>query len=338
MAKQDSKAESIYNLSGYISDKRLAPIYFFFGEDLYTISNAVKVIAKLAEKMVGSEFDKQVIEATKETNIAQIVDEASAFPFGGEKKLVIVKNFENINEKKTFAEYVNNPADFTILIISQSGKKLDLSKEPYVSLNKRKYIFQAMELRGAELVQWVMRETKKLNMKMSQDNAWAMVDMIGENKALLEMNLLKFANYIKPGEEITPGTIEKLTSITKEFTVFNLQDAVGAGNKARALKIAYNLIGNGKDPIFIVTMLAKFVNTVARSIELSARKISKYQAAQEADVSSYYYENCLKARFLMSHQRLAKAGEALLWADTTIKSTSLDSKSLTTILISRMMG
>lgn len=337
MAKQEIQAESIYNLSNYISEDKIAPIYFFFGEDSFTISKAVKLVSDISGKMVASEFDRQVIDVTKETTISQIIDEASAFPFGGSKKIVIVKNFENIGERKSLANYVNDPADFTILIISQAGKKLDLSKEPYASLHKKQYIFHAKELRGSELNSWIVRESKKMGMVITADNAMALIDMIGENKALLEMNLLKFTNYVAEGEEITPETIQKLSSDTKEFTVFDLQDAIGAGNKAKALKIAYNILSHGKDPIYIVTMLIKFINTVAMSMELSSKN-QDFQAAKKAGVSYYYYKNCTKARFLKSHNRLAAAAEALLWADTTIKSSNLDSKTLTTILITRMMS
>ncbi len=338
MAKKELQAESIYNLSGYVGEDKLAPIYFFFGEDSFTISQAVKKVSSIAEKMIASEFDKQIIDITKDISIAQIIDEASAFPFGGSKKLVIAKNFENIGERKSLAEYVNNPADFTILVITQSGKKLDLSKEPYASLYQKQYIFHAKELKGAELNQWIVREAKSLGMSITLDNAMVLVDMIGENKALLEMNLLKFTNYIKKGDEITPESITELSSATKEYTVFDLQDAIGAGYKPRALEIAYNILGHGKDPIYIVTMLSKYINTVARSMELSAQRVPEFQASKMAEVSYYYYKNCAKARFLKSHTRLAKASEALLWADSTIKSSNIDAKSLTTILISRMMG
>ena len=37
---------------------------------------------------------------------------------------------------------------------------------------------------------------------------------------------------MEEGEEINPETIEKLTSLTKEYSIFNLQDAMGKGDKA----------------------------------------------------------------------------------------------------------
>ncbi|MBN1300974.1 MAG: DNA polymerase III subunit delta [Melioribacteraceae bacterium] len=335
MAAKKNNTESVYNLSNYLNENSLLPIYFFFGEDSFTISKAVAKVLEIAEKKITSDFDKQIIETSKESIVSDIVDEASAFPFGGEKKIVLVKNFENISERKTFAEYVNNPAEFTILIISQFGKKLDDSKEPYLSLCKQGYIFEAHELKGVELNQWIRREVKSLDMKISEENAWTLIDLVGENKSLLQMNLLKFADYI-PGEEITPESIEKLTSVTKEFNIFHLQDAISSGNKSKSLEIALNLLHNGNDPVYIVTMLSKYLNTVAKSIELSSKKMSEAEAAKAAGVSYFYYKNCTKARFLKSHKRLYQISEALLSAEKSIKTSSSNSKTILTVLISDM--
>ena len=337
MANQSISSQSIYNLGSTISKGSLQPIYFLFGEDSFTISNTIKEISKVADEFVASEFDKQTINATKETKISAIIDEASAFPFGGQKKLFLVKNFENVNDKKQLSTYVEDPAEFTILIISQAGKKLDISRDPFKALARKGFLFEAHELKGSELINWTVRECKKLGLIISPDNAWSLIDLIGESKALVEMNLLKFSNYLEKGQEITPETIDKLTSLTKEYNIFNLQDAVGVGNKSKSIEIAYNLISNGNDAIYIVTMLSKFVNTIARSLELSQKRLSEYNASKEANVSYYYYKNCLKANYLRNHERLYNASGALLWADKTIKTTSMDSKTIVTILITRIL-
>jgi DNA polymerase-3 subunit delta len=338
MAKDLITSHSIYNLPKVLSEGNFQPIFFLFGEDSFTISNAIKEISKAVETEIASEFDKQVIDANKETKVSSIIDEASAFPFGGNKKLVVVKNFENVNDKKQFVSYIQNPAEFCSLIISQAGKKADLKKEPFKSLAEKGYLFIAQELKGTELINWIIRECSKLGIKINQDNAWGLVDLIGENKGLIEMNLLKFSNYLQPGDEISPETIEKLTSLTKEYNIFNLQDAIGRGDKTKSIEIAFNLIKNGNEPIYIVTMLTKFVNTIARALELSQKKISEYNASKEANVSYFYYKNCLKATYLRNFRQLHKAAESLLWADKTIKTTSIDSKTVITILISRILN
>lgn len=338
MAQNKNQSESIYNLKNYLPPDKVLPLYFFFGEDTYTISNSVEVVSQSVSDLIESEFDRVIIDASKDMNVAQIVDTASAFPFGGRKKLLIVKNFEKISEKKSFAEYVNNPAEFTIMIVTQIGKKVDTRREPFNSLTKNGYLFEAHELRGADLNFWVMKKAEEIGISISQENAQAFVDIVGEHKALLEMNLQKLFDYLGEKKEVTGENIEKLAAATKEYTIFNLQDAIGSGNKAQALKIIFNLIDNGQELVYIISMLAKFVGTIAHNFDLSRQRISDFEAAKLADVSFFYYKKCRDAKYLHSHIRMKNAARALFNADIAVKTSSADSKSIGTILISEIMN
>ncbi len=329
-------SESIYNLKNYLPPEKELPVYFFFGEDTYTISESVEAVTQSFSDAVESDFDRSVIDASREMSVAQIIDAASAFPFGGGKKLLIVKNFEKIGEKKSLAEYINNPAEFTVMIITQIGKKVDYRREPFNSLTKRGFLFEAHEQRGADLNFWVMKKAKEIGLSISQDNSQALVDIIGEHKSLLEMNLEKLYDY--SGEnEVTTENIEQLTAVTKEYSIFNLQDAIGSGNKPEALKILYNLLDNGQELVYIISMLTKFISTVAHNFDLSRQKISEFEAAKLANVSFFYYKKCRDAKFLQSHNKLRNAAIALLNADTAVKTTSSDSKSIGTVLVSELM-
>lgn len=338
MAKSNGQSESIYNLTKHLVKDNIYPIYFFFGEDSYTIEKAVKKVAAFVEPFIESDFDKETIELAKDSNVSQIVDLASSFPFGGNKRMLIVKSFESISDKKSFADYVNDPSDFSILIITQSGKKLDPSREPYSSLVEKGWLFEAHELKGANLQSWIVNRAKELKLSITPDNAYLMIDLIGENKALIEMNLQKIYDYLGDGKEITVDVIKEHTSVTKEYNIFNLLDAVGKGNKKESLAVAYNLIDSGFEMTQIIAMLTRFVTTIAQSIELGAKKLSIFQAAKEAGVSEYYYKNCANARFLKSHSRLRNASKALLDADITLKSTATDPKSIVSVLLSKMLN
>jgi DNA polymerase-3 subunit delta len=286
---------------------------------------------------IESDFDRVVIDASREMNVAQIIDTASAFPFGGGKKLLIVRNFEKISEKKSLAEYINDPAEFTVMVITQIGKKVDGKREPFSSLINKGYLFEAHEQRGADLNFWVIRKGKQIGLTINGDNAQALVDIIGEHKSLLELNLQKLYDYLGKEKEVTADNIEQLTAVTKEFSIFNLQDAIGSGNKSEALKILYNLLNNGQELVYIISMLTKFVGTIAHSFDLSSQKISEFEAAKMANVSFFYYKKCREAKYLQSHNKLRDAAKALLNADSAVKTTSSDSKSIGTLLISEIM-
>ena len=164
-------------------------------------------------------------------------------------------------------------------------------------------------------------------MVLSQDNARALIEIAGENKALLEyIQLQKMQNYLGDRKDISYEDITNITSISKEFSIFDLQYAIGIGEKTKALKIAFNLLDAGVEIVFIINMLSKFVLSVAQITELSKSHISDYEAPKLAGISYGYYINCKKARFLMSDEKLLNSSRALLNADLAVKTSVSDPK------------
>ncbi|MGD8777951.1 MAG: DNA polymerase III subunit delta [Ignavibacteria bacterium] len=337
MSKNRPQVPSIYDITKYLKNDNFLSIYFLCGEDFYSIDKAVKLIQKSVEHLIASDFDREVISAEKKQSINSVIDIASAFPFGGEKKILVLKNFENISDKKAFENYAKNPAEHTILVISYYSKVNDFSKEPFNSLLKKNYLFEAKELRGEEWVNWLVRLAEREGIKLKHQHAKTIIDIVGEDKALLENQIAKFSNFLNEGESITDEVINKLASATKENNIFQLLDELGKRNKSGALDISFNLLSNGIEPVFILSMLTKYITTISHIFDLTKRKVSDNEGAKSAGVSYYYYLNCKKARYFLSKDRLLNASRALLDADLSIKTSNADKYTVLTILISEML-
>lgn len=336
MAKKE--LPSVADLLKYLSKEKALPVYFLCGEDQYSIDAAVESIEKFVAPQIFSDFDKETFSSEKGQNLSQILDAAYSFPFGGGKKLIILKNFEKFNDKKELNGYLAMPPEFTTLVIIQSNKVTDPSKEPYSILLDKHFLFEARLAAGEELIEWVIKNCKNVEINFTRENAQALLDIVGEDKALLEMQIQKFENYFAGKKEITFEEVKTISSPTKEYSIFNLQDAIGQGDKVKALEVAYNLLDSGVEMVFIVNMLAKFTLTIAQMTELLRSSVSDFEAAKLAGVSYGYYMNCKRARFLMDDKRLLNASRALLNADLLVKTTATDHKTILLILISEMMG
>ena len=324
---------SIYEIPEFTTPEKLLPVFFICGEDTYAIDGAVRKLVESIEPLIGSDFDKEIITADKKIHAQQIVDLALSFPFGGKKKLIVVKELGNIEDKKILSEIINDPPDFLYLIITQAGKVNATKVEPYASLHKKKFIFEAVKLRGDELADWLMKHSKKNKITLSYENAIALIEIVGDEKSLLENQLRKFYDNVGEGGEITFEIITNLASSTRKYTTFHLQDEVGRGNKTKALEIAYNLLESGTDLGQIISMLTRFCLLNAQSIELSKKNISLPEAA-----NFYYYKNSTKSNIFKDKGRLLKAAEALYKADLTVKTSSVDPKTVVAVLISEMVS
>ncbi|KUO63335.1 hypothetical protein APF79_10055 [bacterium BRH_c32] len=337
MSKSQS-IPSIFDTLKTLSKDKLLPVYLLSGDDDFLISEIATKINDFAETLIESDFDKESFSIDKSDNFSSILDLAIAFPFGTGKKVITVKNFEKVSDKKLLSEYISNPAEFTCLILTNFGKISSPLKEPFIELANKGFLFETPKKDTRGLVSWILHRSGELNFKISEENALLVAEIVGEEKGLIEMQLRKYSDYIGGGGNIDAETINKLTSTTKEYTVFNLQDQIAAGNKSKALEIAYNLLDGNYEIVQIITMITKFISTVAQVHELAPLHQNDFAAAKIANVSPYYYINCKKGVRVFSHKRLMKSAQALLSADLMVKTTASDPKTIITLLLSEILS
>ncbi len=337
MSRAKEQVPSIYSLLTDLSKLEIKPIYFLFGEDHFLINIAIKSIEKEASRFISSDFDREVITADKKESIINLIDLAYTFPFGTNKKILVVKSFENYNNKKQLNPYIQSPSDSTILVIANYGSISNLSSDPYKILIEKHFLYEAKELKGVELENWVKKRCGELQIGMSNENAKTIIEIVGEDKSLLEMQLIKIKDYLGDRKEITNDDIKNLSSATKEYSIFDLLNAIGKGDKIKSLKVIYNLLDSGKDMVFIISMLTKYLTVTAQSLELRQRGLNDFDASQAIGVSKYYYINCKNASFFRNENRILNAFNILFNADLTLKTTAIDSKTLATTLLTDIL-
>ncbi|HEX2963278.1 MAG TPA: DNA polymerase III subunit delta [Ignavibacteriales bacterium] len=336
MAKSKVPVPSIYTIGKFLKKETFLPVYFFFGEDSYSIENAARAVEVALQPYLSSDFDKEVISGRERTAM-EVIDAASAFPFGSEKKLMIVKDFDELKgDKKKLKAFVENPPSFTTVVFTKLGNITNVEAEPYFTFLKKGYLFEANELKGNELASWIVKYAAKKSKVISPENAALLIDTVGENRSLIEMQLQKIFAYLGEGREITREVIFNISSALKEFTIFDLQNALGAGNKTKALETAYNLLDKGKEVLFIISMLNRYFTAVAQVPELTRSNVPDNEAARIIGTHPFYYKDYKKAAMYYRDQRLLRIARALFKADLTVKTSSADPKTVITILLAEI--
>jgi DNA polymerase-3 subunit delta len=314
----------------------LKPIYYFFGEDYYLLQSALSTIETVSLPLISSDFDRETFYGD-DKNLSDVLDFASAFPFGSEKKLLIFKQFEKIRDKKPLKEYANSPVDFTVLVIIHSGTISNLDSEPYKSLSEHNFIFEAKALRGITLIKWLINHIEIKGKSISEETAQMLVDISGESRNMLESQLEKIITFMNDEKEITLDHVQSLSTSLKQHTIFDLQNALGRRENDKAIQIAFNLLDNGAEPVFIVAMLTRYFTGISRVHELNKLNLPLQQAARYAGTHHFFYKDYQKARTLYSDADIANVFHALLKADLSIKTTTADGKNVITILLSEIL-
>lgn len=336
MAKSKINVPPISEAVKGLKKGELLPIYFFFGEDSYSIENSVKLLEEKASSFISNEFDKETFYGEDKT-ILDVIAFASSFPFGSEKKLIIVKEFEKIKDKKNLLSYTKLPADFSILVLINQGEVSNLDSEPFKTLIAKGFAFEAKEMKGRNLIEWLISFANAKGKILTPENAQILIDISGEDRSILESQLEKIFTFMGEDKEITIESIRSLSTALKEYNIFDLQNALGKKNKAESLKIAFSLLDHGAEPTFIVHMLTRYFSALSRISELQGKKLPDQVAAKILGTIPYYYKDYINARNLYSDKELYRAVQSLLKADISIKTTTIGNKSIIALLISEIL-
>ncbi len=336
MAKSKIKAPSINQIAEDLNTGRIFSVYYLFGEDSFSIDASLELISKSVRPFIASEFDKEVFYGDEKT-LVEILDYAAAFPFGSEKKLIIVKEFEKIRDKKGLISYAKSPPDFTVLVLIHNGKISNLDSEPFKTLAERNYLFEAKELKGENLIDWVVSYVQNSGKSIDRENARLLVEISGENRDMLESQLEKISVFLGDKKEITINTIKDLSTSLKEYNIFDLQNALSKKDKQETLKIAFKMLDKGAEPTFIIYMLTRYFTGLSRINELKGKKIPEQAAARIVGTHPYYYKDYLKARTIYSDKDLFRIVKSLLKADLSVKTTSTDNKSIISVLLAEIL-
>jgi len=334
MAK--SKAPSILEVLPEIKKKKFKPLYYFFGEDSYNLSTTLSTLESSFTPMLQSDFDKEIIYS-EDKSVGDILGHASSFPFGSERKLIIVKEAEKLKDKKPLKDYADSPVDFTVIAFFHNGFITNLNSEPFKTLDTKGFLYEAKELKGKHLISWLVHEAEEKGKIFPDENAQLMVDIVGENRIILEVQLEKICIYLNNKKEITIETIQQISSELKQFNIFDLQNAIGLKDKTKSLSVANNLLDNGAEPTFIISMLTRYFTGLAKVTELRSKNIPDRDAARIVGTHPYFYPDYVKARTLYSDTKLVEVFRSLLKADVSIKTTSSDDKTLITLLITEIL-
>jgi DNA polymerase-3 subunit delta len=336
MAKSRAGVQPILNVSKDLKRNKLMPVYYFFGEDTFSIETAVKDIETSASAYITSDFDREIVYGENK-NLVDILNFALAFPFGSEKKLIVFKEFEKVRDKKNLTSYIQSPPDFTIIVFIHNGTISGFASEPYKTLIENNYIYEAKELKGELLIEWLINYAASKGKNISQENARFLTDIVGENKGLLETQLEKIMIFLEEKKEISLDIIKSLSTAFKEYTIFDLQNALGKKNKANAFKIAFNMLDKGQEPTFIIYMLTRYFTALTRIKELKEKNVIDAEAARIVGTHPYYFKDYQAARMKYSDKDISHAAAALLKADLTVKTTTTDNKSIISILLTEIL-
>jgi DNA polymerase-3 subunit delta len=212
------------------------PIYFLMGEETYFIDKISDYIIDNVLTDAEKGFNQTILYG-KDLEPALIMGNARRFPMMANHQVIVVREAQNIKKIEDLEPYVQNPLNSTILVINYKYKTLDKRKTFTKLLDQKGILFEAKKIYDNQLPAWISTYLKAQQYTISPQAAAMIAEYLGADLSKVANELDKLVISLPVGTQITPDHIEKNIGISKEFNVFELQNALGDRDLLRANRI-----------------------------------------------------------------------------------------------------
>lgn len=274
-------------------------------------------------------------ENTRWSDLRDDLATASLFDVGGKRTIVVRGADKFVSEHRPEIEkYLAKPGSASRLILELDS--LASNTRIYKGLLKDHALVACGSANDAKIGVTAATRRKFLtdyvaarhNAQLAKNAADALVEMIGEEIGMLETEIAKLALYQKPGEMIREELVREVVAGWQGKTVWQITDAIAAGNAAEAIRQLDKLMSGGQRPIALLPQIAwslRRLGLATAMVEYGEHTGRRYQledALSNAGVNRP--SEIQKAKKQLTAMRRPRAKQLLPWlldADLRLKGT-----------------
>ena len=236
-----------------IHQKKYAPIYFLMGEEPYFID----VISDTIEEEVLDETEKafnQIVLYGRDVDIDTVATHAKSFSMMGGYMVVIVKEAQDLKNIEDFEKYLDVIPQTTILVFDYKYKKLDKRRALAKKIDKIGVLFESKKLYDRDIPGWIQGYMAEKGYSITPKATQMLTDFLGTDLHKVRNELDKLIVALPKQRKIDDADVERNIGISKDFNVFELQNAIGHRDVMKAMQIVQHF-GESKDnPLFLTAI------------------------------------------------------------------------------------
>jgi DNA polymerase-3 subunit delta len=240
-----------------IHKKNFAPIYFLTGEEPYFIDMISDTIENEALDEADRAFN-QIVLYGRDVDVETIANHARSFPMMGERMVVIVKEAQDVKDLEKFEAYLETIPETTLLVFAYKYKKFDKRKTLAKKIDKTGVWFESKKLYDSNIPSWIQNYLKADGYSITPKATQMLADFLGTDLHKIANELKKLTIALPKNKSIDDADVERNIGISKDYNVFELQNAIGSRDVLKANRIVNYFGDNGKDNPLLVTAITLY--------------------------------------------------------------------------------
>ena len=293
---------------------RLDPMYVLHSEHPILIERIVSALRDAVVPAAARGFNYDIVEG-KPTG-AKIVALAQTLPMMAARRMIYVRDLSAMpaDDAEPLLAYLAkpNPSTVVVAVVTKLDKRIKL----YAQLSRKGFLHVLEAPR--QLAPWVRAEAKHRGVQLEAAAVTRLVDAVGDDLSRLALTVEQLGLYAGP-RAVTSDDVDELVADTRERTVFELTDAIGAADRPRALAAVASLCDQRESAVGVVVMLARHVRQLSLVYTLRETNVPRPSWGQMLGVPPFVVDKLIAQARSYSPGALATATQRLANADRALK-------------------
>lgn len=337
MAPPQKTGDPLEPLYSALQSGSVPTLIYLCGKEHFLIDRGVEAVKTAVLEPATRDFNYDVFQA-KEAAASKILASARTLPMMARRRLVLVRDADELDaaELQLFGKYAEAPVPEACVCLV--GEKADLRLRFFTQLKKHGLLLKLDPLSERQLPGFVEAEARRLKVKLQPGAAARLADEIGADLGQLADALSRLANYVAEGQPIKISDIEEVVATTRQHSVFELIDAVGAANRAQALELLGGMLAQREPALRLLAMLGRHVRQLWQTCDLvhGGGRAGAAEVASALGVMPFVATKLLDQARRLSLRRVAAMHEAIYQVDRALKLSKLDDERLMEQLVLRL--
>ena len=310
----------------------------FYGAEDYLMELASGLIISENVPEDSRDLDVVRLDGDKLTAYA-IMSEARTYSMFSEKRVILVRNYLPLFKKAAdegldeLIGFVKEAQDTSVIVFiiesSRAGSAKDLSAFGK-KMAKACSSYEMGRLERADLKSFITRRVQAAGKLIARRELEQLIDITGYYNRESSYDLAQLdkdiSKLVKAAAEdsISADLIEDILIGDSDRFVFDLVDALMAGDRSKALSVAEAIIRDEDGAMMVLALLTKQFEMMYDALELSERGMSTSAMAKKTGVNEYRFKKAFSAARKYSLPRVRRILKDLYNTDRDIKRGDID--------------
>ena len=275
--------------------KRCAPMYIITGQEPYLVEQAVQEIKQAWQQHTKQDTEETALTLQQTTDWATSFEEANSYALFATHRLLDLrfdKKSLDAESKKRIQGYLENPNSRCLVIIQAP---LLPAKSLQTLAQNANLVHVSINALNAQGLKQFIRDTLKKHLIAHEPQVPELIFQYNQNNLLACNQIIEQLALIhEPAQPITCATAMDYLRDQGDFSIYELGDALLAGQAAHAIRMLRQMIQSQQEPTLVLWLLAQEIRKLIQLHHLSQQAIPFQAACQQLNIWAQKIENYQK--------------------------------------------